>query len=148
MKATISFCLALLLFPLCHAQCNLNVPDSVLFSALKLAGHLTGADQSKFVLQDLTYLCFVRSSQNNALFDQVRVSILYTYETETDKSAHFTFACHNGTFGPYGHFGDYPHVSVNMTREGCQDCTDESASTYPTLCRCKSCLHRLLCTGM
>ena len=98
MKTPIPFCLVFLLFPLCHAQCDLNVPNTQLFNALNNAGLVPDADQTKFTLQDLTYLCFVRSSTDNTTFDEVRVSFLYTYDGSMDQSAQATFALCLSTF--------------------------------------------------
>ena len=144
MKTPISFCLALLLFPLCHAQCDLNVPETQLVSALNQAGLIAEADQSNFNLHDLTYLCFVRSSSDNTTFAQVRVSMLYTYDTATDQTAQATFSlCLSGTFRFTSANVDFvtqdPHLTENMTREGCQDCLDNSTFASPTYCRCKLC---------
>ena len=139
MKISISFCLTLL-FPLCHAQCDLDVPETQLVAALNQAGYISEADQSKFNLQDLTYLCFVRSSSDNTKFDQVRVSMLYTYDAATDLSAQATFSlCLGGMFRFTSANVDFvtqdPHLTENMTREGCQDCRDSSTFATPTFCR-------------
>ena len=140
MKTPISFCLALLFFPLCHAQCDLNVPETQLVAALTQADLIAETAQSNFNLQDLTYLCFVRSSSDNTKFDQVRVSMLYTYDAVTDQSAQATFSlCLSGTFRFNGVNVDSvtqgPHLTENMTREGCQDCLDNSTFASPTFCR-------------
>ena len=139
MKISISFCLALLYFPLCHAQCDLNVPNRQLVSALSQAGLIAEADQSKFTLQDVTYLCFVRSSSDNTKFDQVRVSMLYTYDTATNQSAQATFSLCLGSFVFVAEDVDSvtqdPHLTEDLTREGCQDCLDSSTFARPTFCR-------------
>ena len=144
MKTPISLCLALLLSPVCHAQCNLNVLETQLVSALNLADLISESDVADFTLQNLTYLCFVRSSRNSTLFDQVRVSMLYTYDTATDQSAQATFSlCISGMFrftgADVGSVTQDPHLTENMTREGCQDCLDNSTFASPTYCRCKFC---------
>ena len=140
MKTPITFCLAFLLFPLCHAQCNLNVPEIQMVSALNQAGFISEADQSNFNLQDLTYLCFARSSSDNTTFAQVRVSMLYTYDAATNLSAQATFSlCLDGMFRFTGVNVDSvtqdPHLTEDMTREGCQDCLDNSTFASPTFCR-------------
>ena len=139
MKTPIStFCLTLL-FPLCHAQCDLNVPETQLVAALNQAGLIAETAQSNFNLQDLTYLCFVRSSSDNTTFAQVRVSMLYTYDAATDQSAQATFSLCIGTFrfngANVGSVTQDPHLTENMTREGCQDCLDSSTFASPTFCR-------------
>ena len=149
MDTPISFCLVLLLFPLCHAQCDLNVPNTQLFSALNNAGLVPEADPTKFTLQDLTYLCFVRSSSDNTTFDEVRVSFLYTYDGTMNQSAQATFICLSDTFTYTMANVDFVtqdlHLTQNMTREDCQDCRDNSTFASPTFCRCKSyCIHWLL----
>ena len=139
MKTPLSFCLVLLLYPLCYAQCDLNVPNTELFNALNNAGLVPEADQNKFTLQDLTYLCFVRSSTDNTAFDEVRVSFLYTYDGTMDQSAQatFTFCLDNFRFTMAN--ADFvtqdPHLTENMTREDCQDCQDSSTFASPTYCR-------------
>ena len=139
MKTPISFCLALLLFPLCHAQCDLNVPETQLVAALNQAGLIAETDQSNFNLQDLTYLCFVRSSSDNTTFAQVRVSMLYTYDAAMDLSAQATFSLCLSSFvfvaADVGSVTQDPHLTENMTREGCQDCLDNSTFASPTFCR-------------
>ena len=140
MKTPLSFCLVLLLFPLCHAQCDLNVPNTELFNALNNAGLVPEADQTKFTLQDLTYLCFVRSSTDNTAFDEVRVSFLYTYDGTMDQSAQATFTlCLISTFTYRSADVDLvtqdSHLTENMTREDCQDCRDSSTFASPTYCR-------------
>ena len=143
MKTLISFFLAVFLFPLCHAQCDLNVPDQQLVNALSEAGLISGeVDPSNLILQDLTPLCFVRSSTDNTRFDQVRVSILYTYESATDQSAQATFICLGNTFRFSSENTNTvtqdPHLTENMTREDCQDCLDNSTFARPTFCRRES----------
>ena len=143
MKTRISFCLVLL-FPVCHAQCDLNLPDSHLVNALNEADLLSESDPTKFTLQDLTYLCVIRSSVNNTRFDQVRVSILYTFDSATVRSAQATFTlCLSGSFR-FSSANTYtvtqdPHLTENMTREDCQDCLDNSTFARPTFCRRKHC---------
>ena len=141
MKTRIPFCLVLL-FPVCHAQCDPNPPDLQLINALTEAGLILGADPSKFTLQDLTYICFVRSSTDNTKFSEVRVSMLYTYDSATVRSAQATFSlCLSGSFrftstNTYTVTQD-PHLTENMTREDCQDCLDNSTFARPTFCRRK-----------
>ena len=143
MKTTIPFCLVLLLFPDCYAQCDLNLPDTQLLSALSGAGLVSMPDPSKFTLQDLTYLCVIRSSIVTR-FDQVRVSILYTFDSATVRSAQATFTlCLSGSFrftsaNTYTVTQD-PHLTGNVTREDCQDCLDNSTFARPTFCRRKHC---------
>ena len=140
MKILILVCLAVFLFPLCHAQCDLNVPDQQLVNTLSEADLISEADVTKFNLQDLTPLCFVRSSTDNTTFDQVRVSILYTYDSATVRSAQATFTlCLSDTFrftseNTYTVTQD-PHLTENTTREDCQDCLDNSTFARPTFCR-------------
>ena len=143
MKTRIPFCLVLL-FPVCHAQCGLNVPDQQLLNALNEAGLISESDPSKFTLQDLTYLCFVRSSTDNTRFDQVRVSMLYTFDSATVRSAQVTFSlCLSDSFrftsGNTYTVTQDPHLSKNVTREDCQDCLDNSTFARPTFCRRKHC---------
>ena len=150
MNTPISFCLVLLLFPLCHAQCDLNVPNTQLFNALNNAMLVPEADPSKFTLQDLTYLCFVRSSSDNTKFDEARVSFLYTYDGTMNQSAQATFTnclidMFRFTMADVDFVTQDPHLTENMTREDCQDCRDSSTFARPTFCRCKSCcIHWLL----
>ena len=143
MKTRIPFCLVFL-FPVCHAQCDLNLPDSQLVIVLNEAGFISESDPSKYTLQDLTYLCFVRSSTDNTRFDQVRVSMLYTFDSATDQSAQATFSlCLAGTFrftsGNTYTVTQDPHLTENTTREDCQDCLDNSTFARPTFCRRKHC---------
>ena len=149
MNTPISFCLVFLLYPLCHAQCYLNVPNTELFNTLNNAGLVPEPDQTKFTLQDLTYLCFVRSSSDNTKFDEVRVSFLYTYDGSMNQSAQATFTLCLSTFIYRSADVDFvtqdPHLNENMTREDCHDCRDNSTFASPTFCRCKSCcIHWLL----
>ena len=143
MKTLISFSLAVFLFPLCHAQCDLIVPDQQLVNALSEARLISEVDPTNFNLQDLTPLCFVRSSTDNTRFDQVRVSILYTYDSDTVRSAQATFSlCLSGSFtftsaNTYTVTQD-PHLTEDMTREDCQDCLDNSTFARPTFCRRES----------
>ena len=141
MKTLVNLCLALLSFPVCHAQCDLNVPDIELFDALNGAGYISEPDDTKFILQDLTYLCFVRSSSDNTSFDEVRVSFLYTYDGTMNQSAQATFICLFGTFRYTMANADFVtqdlHLTENMTREDCQDCRDSSTFASPTFCRCE-----------
>ena len=146
MKTRSPFCLTLLflLLPLCYAQCPLDVPDGQIVSALNSAGLIPEADPSKFTLQDLTYLCFVRSTTDNTRFDQVRVSMLYTYDTATGQSAQVTFSvCLLSVFrfnmADVGAVTQDTHNTTNMTREDCQDCLDNSTFARPTFCRRKYC---------
>ena len=139
MKKTLIFFCLVLLFPLCHAQCDLNIPDSELFSALTQTGLILEADPTKFTLQDLAYFCFVRSSTDNLKFDQVRVSMLYTYDRATDQSAQATFTLCFRTFrftsaNTYT-VTQYQHLTENTTREDCQNCLDSSTYARPTFCR-------------
>ena len=143
MKTPISFCVALLLLlPLCRAQCGLNIADLQLVNALSGAGLISEADPSKFALQDLTYICFVRSSTDNTRFDQVRISMQYTYDSATVRSAQATFTlCLSDTFR-YTSANTYTvtqdqHLTENTTREDCQDCLDNSTFARPTFCRRK-----------
>ena len=112
-------------------------------SALNSAGLIPEADPSKFTLQGLTYLCFVRSTTDNTRFDQVRVSMLYTYDTATDQSAQATFSRCLTTFrydmADVGAVTQDTHYTTNMTREDCQDCLDSSTFARPTFCRRKYC---------
>ena len=142
MQTLVFLCFALLSFPLCRAQCDLNVPNTELFSALNNAGLVPEADQTKFTLQDLTYLCFVRSSTDNTTFKEVRVSFLYTYDGSMNQSAQATFSlCLFGTFSFNMAVADLVtqdlHLTENMTREDCQDCQDSSTFARPTFCRCE-----------
>lgn len=144
MKACVLFCCALLLcLSLCHAQCDLNVPDSELVVALNQAGLIPESDPSKFTLQDTTNLCFVSSTSDPTRYDQIRVSILYTYDTVADQPAQATFSVCLGTFRFAGanvnSVTQDTHITVDMTREGCQDCLDSSTFAYPTYCRRKCC---------
>ena len=141
MNTPIPFYVALfLLFPLCHAQCALNVPDQQLVNALNEVDLISETDPTKFTLQDLTYICFIRSSTDNTRFDQVRISMLYTYYSATVRSAQATFSlCLSGSFrftseNTYTVTQD-PHLTENMTREDCQDCLDNSTFARPTFCR-------------
>ena len=109
-------------------------------NALNSAGLIPEADPSKFTLQGLTYLCFVRSATDNTRFDQVRVSMLYTYDTATDQSAQATFSrCLFSEFrfdmADVGSVTEDPHYTANMTREDCQDCLDTDPLASPTFCR-------------
>ena len=142
MEARSSFCfIILLLLPLCHAQCTLNVPVTQLVTALDLAGLIPDPDPEAFTLQDLTNLCFVRSSIDNSTFVQVRVSILYTFLRTTDQSAQITFSVCSGTFRfsflDVNLVTQDRHYTTDMTREGCQNCQDRSTFARPTFCRCK-----------
>ena len=143
MKTLIFFCLAVFLLPLCHAQCGLNVPDQHLVNALSEAGLISETDPTKFNLQDLTYICFVRSSTDNTRFDQVRISMRYSYDSATVRSAQATFSlCLSGSFrftseNTYTVTQD-PHLTENMTREDCQDCLDNSTFARPTFCKRES----------
>ena len=141
MKTLVNLCLALLSFPVCHAQCDLNVPNTELFNALNNAGLVPESDPSKFTLQGLTYLCFVRSSSDNTSFDEVRVSFLYTYDGTMNQSAQATFTLCLGTFRYIMANADFVtqdlHLTENMTREDCQDCRDSSTFARPTFCRCE-----------
>ena len=140
MKILILVCLAVFLFHLCHAQCDLNVSDQQLVNALSEADLISEIDPTKFNLQDLTPLCFVRSSTDNTRFDQVRVSILYTYDSATVLSAQATFTlCLSGSFrfkSAYTYtVTQDPHLTENVTREDCKDCLDNSTFARPTFCR-------------
>ena len=143
MKTRIPFCLVLL-FPFCHAQCDLNVPDQQLVNALSAADVISEGDPTRFTLQDLTYLCVIRSSTDNTRFDQVRVSLLYSYDGDTNQSAQATFSlCLSGSF-KFTSSNTYtvtqsPHLTENMTREDCQDCLDNNTFACPTFCRRKYC---------
>ena len=142
MEARCFFCFALfLLLSICHAQCPLNVSDSELFAAITQAGKIRESDFSKFVLQDLTHLCYVRSTTNNATFSQLRVSMLYTYNEVRDKSAQATFSVCISMFrfskADISSVTEDAHFTANMTREGCQDCLDNSTFARPTFCRRK-----------
>ena len=143
MKTFVNLCLALLFFPVCHAQleCGLNVPDIELFDALNGAGYISEPDDTKFILQDLTYLCFVRSISENKAFDEVRVSFLYTYDGTMNQSAQATFTLCLDTFiytmADVEFVTQDPHLTENMTREDCQDCRDNSTFARPTFCRCE-----------
>ena len=145
MKACILSCWALLLcLPLCHAQCVLTVPNSELLTALSQAGLIPETDPSKFTLQDTTNLCFVRSTSDPTRYDQVRVSILYTYDTATDQSAQATFTvCLSGTLrfsgADVGAVTQDTHITQDMTREDCQDCLDSNVFARPSYCRRKYC---------
>ena len=127
--------------PSCLAQCTLEVTDTQLFSALTQAGIVREADITKFFLQDLTYLCFVRSATDETRFDQVRVSFFYTFDTTTNQSAQATFSVCLATFRFSGANVDsvtqYTHITANATREDCQDCVDSSTFASPTFCRCE-----------
>ena len=130
-------------FPFCYAQCTLDVPDSQLLSALNLAGILRETDQSKFSVQDRTYLCFVRSTTNSKRYDQVRISVLYSYDTATNQSAQVTFSvCLFNAFrfseADVTSVKEGKHFTENMTREGCQNCQD--SKTSPTYCKRTFCL--------
>ena len=151
MKTTpISFSLALLLFPLCHAQCDLNVPDQQLVNALNEADLISETDPTKFTLQDLTVICFVPSSNDSTGFDQVRVSMQYSYDSATVRSAQATFTlCLSDTFrftseNTYTVTQD-PHLTENTTREDCQDCLDNSTFARPTFCRREYKNERVVC---
>ena len=138
MKALILFCWALF-FPLCWAQCTLELPEPVLFDALNKAG-LVEYDPLWFTLLDLTYLCYARSPVDKARFDQVRVSVQYTYVTMVPRSAQATFVCvdFEWTLAPYSSsVTHHKHFTKDMTREGCQDCLDYSMFAQPTFCRCE-----------
>ena len=144
MRTPIPLYLALLLalkFPLCRAQCSLDVPSSSLIDALFHAGFIPEADLSNFTLQDLTYLCFVRSASDNTTFDQVRVSLLYTYDTATNQSAQVTFSIclseFNFSMSDVDSVTQDAHFTQNMTREDCQGCLDNSTFASPTYCRCE-----------
>ena len=139
MKTQFLFYWALLLLPLCSAQCTLYLPESVLFDALNTAGLIVDSDPFMFTLLDLTYLCYARSPINKERFDQVRVSLLYTYDTVEPQSAQATFVCF-GTWwrlAPVSSVTQHKHFIWDMTREGCQDCLDHSIFANPTFCRCE-----------
>lgn len=136
MKTQILFCCALL-FPLCSAQCTLYLPESVLFDALNTAGLIMDGDPFTFTLLDLTYLCFARSPIDSERFDQVRISLLYTYNTVVPQSAQATFVC-TGIWWRLASTSSVTqdkHFIWDMTREGCQDCLDHSVFAKPTFCR-------------
>ena len=142
MEARCPFCFApFLLLSVCHAQCPLNVPDSQLFAAITQAGIIRESDSSKFVLQDLTRLCYIRSTTNNETFSQLRVLMLYTYNKVRDKLAQATFSVciKSFTFSKVdiSSVTEDAHFTANMMREGCHDCLDGSTFTRPTFCRCK-----------
>ena len=139
MKILILVCLTVFHLPLCHAQCGLNVPDFQLVNALSGAGLISEANPSGFTLLDLTYICFVRSSTDNARFDQVRISMMYSYDSATVRSAQATFLCLSSSIrftsaNIYTVTQD-PHLTENTTREDCQDCLDNSTFARPTFCR-------------
>ena len=137
MKTAIFLCLvALLHFPVCRAQCEPDISNTQLFRALSAVDVISEPDPRKFTLQNLTYLCFVRSPSDNTRFSQMRVSFLYTYESATDQSAQATFSfCLSDTFRSINHVTQDPHLTDNMTREDCQDCEDNSTFARPTFCR-------------
>ena len=142
MQTLVFLCFALLSFPLCYAQCGLNVSNTELLRALNNAGLVSEANPTKFTLQDLTYLCFVRSSTDNTTFKEVRVSFLYTYDGSMNQSAQATLSlCLFGTFSFNMAVADLVtqdlHLTENMTREDCQDCQDSSTFARPTFCRCE-----------
>ena len=139
MKTQILFYWTLLLFPPCSAQCTLYLPESVLLNALNTAGLIVDSDPSMFTLLDLTYLCYARSPIDKAIFDQVRVSLLYTYDTVEPQSAQATFVCFGiwWSLASISSVTQYKHFAQNMTREGCQDCLDDSIFASPTFCRCE-----------
>ena len=141
MKTSIFLCLvALLHFPVCRAQCDPDISILQLVRALYAVDVISELDPIKFTLQNLTYLCFVRSSSDSTRFSQVRVSFLYTYESATDQSAQATFSfCLFDAFTFRSTDVDLvtqdPHLIENMTREDCQDCRDNSTFARPTFCR-------------
>ena len=137
MKTTVLLSWALLL-RFCAAQCHLHVPKRVLFDALHTAG-LVGEDPFLFTLLDLTHLCYTRSPFDITRFDQVRVSILYTYGTDVLQSAQATFVCIGIVWrvALVSSVSQHEHFKHNMTREGCRDCLDQSTFAQPTFCRCE-----------
>ena len=141
MKTSIFLCLvALLHFPVCRAQCDPDISILQLVRALYAVDVISEPDPIKFTLQNLTYLCFVRSSRDSTRFSQVRVSFLYTYESATDQSAQATFTfCLLNMFRFTDTVINYvtqdPHLTGNMTTEDCQDCQDNSTFARPTFCR-------------
>lgn len=136
MKSTVLFSWALL--HLCLAHCPLHLPEPVLFDALNTAG-LVGDDPFVFTLLDLTYLCYARSLVDVMRFDQVRVSVLYTYGADVPQSAQATFECIGITWrpAPVSYVTQHKHIFQDLTREGCQDCLDQSKFAKPTYCRCE-----------
>ena len=139
MKTPISLCLnVLLLLPLCYAQCPLEISNTELLSALQLTGFIREANETMFSRQDITYLCFVRSTTDNTRFDQVRVSMLYTYDSAMNQSAQATFSVCLNTFqftvADVDFVTNDTHYTSNMTREDCQDCQDNSPFARPTFC--------------
>ena len=141
MKTSILLCLvALLHFPVCRAQCDPDISILELVKALYAVDVISEPDPIKFTLQNLTYLCFVRSSRDSTRFSQVRISFLYTYESATDQSAQATFTfCLLNTFRfrdtDIKYVTQDPHLTENMTTEDCQDCQDNSTFARPTFCR-------------
>ena len=140
MKILILVCLAVFLFHLCRAQCSLNIADLQLVNTLNDAGLISEANPADFTLKDLTYICFVRSSTDNARFNQTRISMRYSYDSATVRSAQATFTlCLSGSFrftsaNTYTVSQD-PHLTENVTREDCQNCLDNSTHARPTFCK-------------
>lgn len=112
------------------------VPNTQRFNAINGVGFVSEADPTKFILQDLTYLCFVRSSSDNTAFDEARISLLHTDDMATDQSTQATFMFCFDTFrltnSNINTVTQDPHLTKNMTREDCQECQDNSTFARPT----------------
>ena len=130
--------------PQSTAQCSLDlggpftsipgVPFQEIFSEFS---------PSSFVLDELTYLCYSRSETNSDTFSEIRVSVLYRYQS-VGGTLQLTLDCNAG-LGRWVYDRTRPsldelsadqHIAENMTREGCANCRDNSTKSFgdPTYC--------------
>ena len=145
LKALWTLCLltlAVCTLPRSSAQCSLdlgrpfvNVPG-VPFQEL-----FPEFSPSSFTQNGLTYLCYTRSETDADTFREIRLSVLYQYQSE-EGTLQLTLDCRGGRWlydNSQPSLVQLPaadHVTENMTRENCANCRDSSTASFgdPTYC--------------
>ena len=138
--------LALLIYtlPQSTAQCSLDLGGPFTnIPGVPFQDIFPEFSPSSFVLDGLTYLCYVRSETNSDTFSEIRVSVLYRYQGN-EGALQLTLDCnpglgrwlYNSTRPSLDELSADQHITENMTREGCANCHDSSTKSFgnPTYC--------------
>lgn len=136
--------LALCMLPQSSAQCSLDLGRP--FGTIEGVPFLDLFQEyspSSFIQNGLTYLCYTRSETEPETFSEIRVSVLYQYQSD-EGTLQLTLGCRPG-LRRWFYDNAQPslvelsaadHVTENMTRGDCANCRDNSTASFgdPTYC--------------